>query len=201
MTKNNNFINLVIVALLVVVMLQMCNKRNSVSGTVIVHRDTTWIIKDSTIRSIPQLITHEKNTDSTIIKEYYPDQNYEGLLIQYNTLLQELLSRNVFADSLKIDSIGYVHIKDSVTRNSIVGRSFHYNLKYPRIHDSVTVFPAVRQLYFGGGLSGHVNNIVDEMSLGIMYKSKKDILFGVSGTYNKDNEFGIRLQSFWKIKL
>ena len=199
--KNNTFLNLVIIALLIVVMLQMCNKKHPVEGTVIVHRDTTWIMKDSVIHSHPQIIIHEGATDSTIIREYLPDTNYSKLLMQYNTLLSDYLSKNIQVDSVKIDSIGYIHITDSVSRNYIIGRNVHYNLKYPHIHDSVTVFPAIRELYFGGGLSGHIDAVVDEISLGLMYKSKKDVLFGLSGTYDNNNQFGIRLQSYWKIKL
>jgi len=198
----DRLLNLVIIALLIVVILQMCNKRYPVPGTTVVNRDTTWIVKDSVIRSTPQLITHIKESDTTIIKEYYADENYEELLIQYNTLLEEFLARSVYSDSLKIDSVGYVHVKDSVTRNSIVGRSFHYNLNYPIIHDSITVYdPPARQLYIGVGTGSSSLPIMDQISLGLMYVDRKDRMFELTGTYDKYNQFGIQLATYWKIKL
>ena len=202
MSKNNTLINLLIVALLVVLILQMCNGRHPMPGSVVIHKDTTWIIKDSTIHSTPKVITQNITLDSTIIREYLPDTNYSMLLAQYNSLLQEYFTSRTYHDSLKIDSIGYVFVKDSLAKNLIVDRTYHYNLAYPHIHDSITVYaPPVRQLYFGAGISGHVGDVTDELSAGFMYKSRKDVFIGLMGTYNNDDKFGLRLQSFWKIKL
>lgn len=202
MSKTNTLLNLFIVVLLLVILLQMCNRKPVGGGTsVLVSRDTIWINKDSVIYSTPQVITHVRESDTTIIKEYYPDQNYEKLLIQYNTLLDEFLARSTYGDSLKIDSIGYVHIKDSVTRNSIVGRSFHYNLKYPIVHDSVTVtLPPQREIYYGGGLSAASDRTIDMFSAGFLYKDKRERVYILSGTVNRFNTIGVQLQTFWKLK-
>ena len=199
MSKTNTFLNIFIVVLLIIILLQMCNKKPVGGTSVLVSRDTIWINKDSVIYSTPQVITHVKESDSVIIKEYYPDQNYEKLLVQYNTLLEEFLARSVYSDSLKIDSIGYVHVKDSVTRNSIVGRSFHYNLNYPIIHDSVTfILPPQRQIYYGGGLN--IASGLDMFSAGFMYKDKRERVYILSGTVNRLNTLGVQLQTFWKLK-
>ena len=201
MSKTNTFLNIFIVVLLIVILLQMCNRKPVGGTSVLVSRDTIWINKDSVIYSTPKVITHVRESDSIIIKEYYPDQNYEKLLIQYNTLLEEFLARSIYEDSLKIDSIGYVHVKDSVTRNSITGRSYHYNLNYPIIHDSVTVFaPPQREVYYGGGFRVNGDRTMDMISAGFMYKDRAERVYILSGTVNKLNTIGIQLQTFWKLK-
>ena len=194
-------INIVIVILLLVILLQMCNKKPSAApGDIVIHRDTTWIIKDSTIHSKPQLVTHQVETDSLIIKEFYPDTSYKGLLAQYNKLLDDYLAKNNYSDSLKIDSIGYVHIKDSIMKNTLVGRTYRYNLTYPIVHDSVIKYADPRrEFYFGGGIQGFRGGVIRTFNTGLMYKDKKERVYILSGTIDNNNNLGVQLQTYWKL--
>lgn len=201
MPNKYRYLDFLIIALLVVVLLQMCNKKTTSETKTYYYKDTTWIKKDSVIYSSPKLIIKEGSIDSVTIKEYLPDTNYARLLAQYNSLLQEYLSRNTYSDSLKIDSIGYVHVKDSITKNSIAGRSFHYNLSYPIIHDSVVKYaPPTRQIYFGGGLQGTSLKEISMFNTGVLYKDKNDRIYVLSATVGQTNNIGAQLQTYWRIK-
>ena len=185
---------------MVVIMLQMCNRRNTVHRDTIVKKDTVFIKKDSTIYSNPTIIVRE-GTDS-IIKEYLPDTNYNKLLTQYNSLLKLYFTKTIQEDNLKIDSIGWVNIIDTVNENLIVGRKFTYNLTYPKIIETKIVPEETkRQVYIGVGMSGNKNEVFAKTSAGFLYKNKKDNIIGISGTLNSNNQLGVMVQGFWKIKL
>ncbi len=194
------YLDMIIVALLVVILLQMCKKPLDTTTT-IVYSDTIWVKKDSTIYSNPKLIIREGSVDSVILKEYLPDTNYNKLLAQYNSLVTNYLTKNVYEDSLKIDSVGYVYVKDEVMSNALTGRTYNYNLTYPIIHDSVVKYAAPqREFYFGGGIQGFQGGVIRTFNTGLLYKDKKQRIYILSGTVDNENKLGAQLQTYWKLK-
>lgn len=199
----NNFLNLIVLILVVVILLQKCGN-NAPSEKPTITRDTVWVHKDSVVYSKPQIIkTIPVNiyTDTTLIK-YLPDSNYTDLLKQYQSVVYELLNKNVYLDSLKIDSLGYVKVLDTLSKNLIIGRSYKYDLKYPIVKETITV-PAkkVNQVYVGGGLFGTRLTPIQTIHLGLLFKSKKDGVVIPSVGVDKNLEIQYGIQSYWKIKL
>jgi len=198
-----NFLSLITLVLVLVVLLQRCGAPN-VSDKPTIIRDTTWIIKDSTIHSKPQIIkTIPVNIyHDTTYREYLPDTNYQKLVIQYQEVVNQLLTKNIQSDSLKVDSIGWVHVLDTVQKNLVVGRGFHYNLKYPIIKETVIMPPVKKnQLYIGGEVVGTNINLVDGINAGVLLKNKKDQIFGLKAGLTADGQPNIGVSSFWKITL
>ena len=136
---------------------------------------------------------------SSLIK-YLPDTNYSKLVLQYQDVVNQLLSKNIQQDSIRIDTNGYVKIYDTVQKNIVVGRSTQVNIKYPIIKETITL-PAkkINQLYIGGQLSG--NKQLDGVGAGLLIKNKRDQIYGLSVGLNKDGQISYGVQSFWKIKL
>lgn len=199
----NNFLNLIVLILVVVILLQKCGN-NAPSEKPAITRDTVWVHKDSVVYSKPQIIkTIPVNiyTDTTLIK-YLPDSNYTDLLKQYQSVVYELLNKNVYLDSLKIDSLGYVKVLDTLSKNLIIGRSYKYDLKYPIVKETITL-PAkkVNQVYVGGGLFGTRLTPIQTIHLGLLFKSKKDGVVIPSVGVDKNLEIQYGIQSYWKIKL
>lgn len=198
-----NYLSLLILALLAIVILQRCEAPKPVDGPTII-RDTTWVIKDSTVYSKPQVIKTipiDVSRD-TIINNYMPDTNYQKLVLQYQEVVNQLLTKNIQADSLKIDSIGYVHVLDTVQKNLIVGRSFKYNLVYPIIKETITLPPARKnQLYVGGEVEGSLTSLVSGINAGLLFKNKKDQIFGLKAGLTPQGQPNVGVSSFWKITL
>lgn len=202
--KNLNLVQILVIVLLLILLLQRCGKDPIVVEQPKIIRDTTWIIKDSTINSKPQIIKTEAygipidrwNT------EYLPDTNYDKLLKQYETLVRELLAKNIHSDSIKIDSIGHIYIIDTVSKNTITGRSTHYNLHYPVITTTIIVpEPKRTQWYVGGSVQGEDGNVISEINANLLIKNKKDQMFGGYVGMNNYGKLQIGLSSFWKIKI
>lgn len=199
---NKDYIHILATFVLaVIILLQRCGKTPAAPCETKITKDTVWIYKDSTVYSKPQLIKTIPVPIEQWNTEYLPDTNYAKLLKQYQDIVVTYLSSNLLQDSIKIDSIGYVKIVDTVSQNTIKGRSTSYSLKYPIIKETITIVPKPKkQVYVGIGIGGNKYNFIDEVSLGLLYKDRRDRIFGASIMASPSGiEYGV--QSFWKIKL
>lgn len=196
----NNFFNLLVAVLLVVILLQKFSQPVD-PGVPTVVRDTTWIVKDSLILSKPQLTkTIQVESHDTIINQYLPDTNYAKLVLQYQEVVNTLLAKNIHSDSIRIDSNGYVKITDTVQRNLITGRSSQVNIRYPIVKETITL-PAkkVTQMYIGGVVQAAP--AINQISVGALLKTRNDFLFGTSLGVNTNGALQYGVGAYWKLKL
>jgi hypothetical protein len=196
-----NFNALIVILLIIIILLQRCGGGNSeTTPTVIVKRDTTWIVKDSTIITKPQLVKTIEVPIERWETEYLPDTNYAKLLEQYVALSSKFLQMGIYQDTVKLDSFGYVAIKDTVNKNTLSGRSVDYHIKVPKITETITIQEKKRnQVYIGGSIIG--SPVPNGIMGGIMFKTKKDKLFGGSVGVNSFGDLQYGIHSYWKIKL
>ena len=193
--------DIIIIVLILVLFFQRCGKGTDPVEPKII-RDTTWVIKDSTITTKPQMVGTITVPVDRWNTEYLPDTNYTKLLAQYMDVTNKFLASNIHSDSLKIDSVGYVHVKDTVSQNLITSRSYTYNLKYPIIKETIIVPEEKKtQVYIGGGIEGDESELVSDVSVGLLLKNKKDQIFGVSVGYSLYYGMQYGISSYWKIKL
>ena len=195
----NNILSIAILILAVIIVLQRSNSSPDIIEKPIVIRDTVWQKKDSVIYTSPKVV--QTIPIKIISEKYLPDPNYDKLLLQYQELVKLHLSKNVQKDSVKIDSIGFVKVIDTVQNNIVQNRKWEYNIKYPIIKETV-IQPSkkVNQLYIGGGLQGNQYNIINSINGGILYKNKKDQIYGLSVGINTNGQVVYGVSSYWKIK-
>jgi hypothetical protein len=196
-----NFFNIIIFILIIILLIGRCNDKISVQQPTIV-RDTIWKEHAAVINTHPQLTSSVPFPVDGLTKEiqYLPDTNYQKLLIQYQELVALFLAKNIQKDKLKIDSIGYVSILDTVSKNLIIGRKFTYDLKYPIIKTTITLpAPKINQLYVGVGIQGSSTSLVNQFDVGVMLKNRKDQLYGISLGVDKNLTPIIGISSYWKI--
>ena len=195
----NNILSIAILILAVIIVLQRSNSSPDIIEKSIVIRDTIWQKKDSVIYTSPKVV---QTIPLKIISEkYLPDPNYDKLALQYQELVKLHLSKNVQKDSVQIDSIGFVKVTDTVQNNIVQNRKWEYNIKYPIIKETIIEPPKkINQLYIGGGLQGNQYNIINSINGGILYKNKKDQLYGLSIGVNTNGQVVYGLSSYWKIK-
>ena len=195
----NNILSIAILILAVIIVLQRSGSSPDIIEKSIVVRDTIWQKKDSVIYTSPKVI--QTIPVKIISEKYLPDSNYDKLVLQYQELVKLHLSKNVQKDSVKIDSIGFVKVIDTVQNNIVQNRKWEYNIKYPIIKETV-IQPSkkVNQLYIGGGLQGNQYNIINSINGGVLYKNKKDQLYGLSVGINTNGQAVYGVSSYWKIK-
>ena len=200
MNLMNKILGAIIVILLMVLSFEKsgCNAPQIKADTVTLH-DTTWQIHDSLI--IKKLKIKEVIHD-TLPPEYIADTNYPKLKAQYDALVVSYLAKNIYADTVKLDTLGYVAVADTVYKNEIHSRSYKYNYKIPTVTVTNTITkyaPAKGALFMGGGIAGNKNG-VELLQGGFLYKSKKDKVFGLNLGINGNSQIVYGLQSYWKIR-
>jgi hypothetical protein len=180
-----------------------CNPPHKKSDTTIV-RDTTWSVHDTTIYKT--LTLKGKTLHDTIVTppQYIADTNYPKLLMQYNDLLKKYMALVEFRDTIRIDTLGYVAIVDTVNQNSLKGRSVRTNYKIPTITNTVTIQHYEKpkaQLFFGGGID--LTKTLEPVGVrgGVILKTKKDQLIGLNIGTGTTGGINYGFNSFWKIKL
>jgi hypothetical protein len=199
-----NFLSLIILLLVGLVIVERCSQKIQPPAKPIIVRDTVWTEREGTVASVPQLVNSIPYPVDRLTKEiqYLPDTNYHKLLVQYQTLLALYLAKNILKDSLKIDSIGHVYVSDTVTKNLISSRKYIYNLKYPIITNTVTLpYKSRNQLYIGGGLEGNPGALINQINAGMLWKNRKDQIFGAYIGVDGNTTFQYGIQSYWKINL
>jgi hypothetical protein len=199
----SNFLSFIVIILLAVMFLQRCGggDKQPIVTSPIITKDTVWIIKDSVVYSKPQIIKTIKS--DSIIREYYRIQDttpYHQLLSRYNELVEKYLQTNILVDSLKIDSLGYVKVTDSLSKNLIVGRTYSYNLKYPLIKETQIIpLKPKNQFYVGGGVSGSREGVINQIDAGLLFKTKRDRIYGARVGLTSSGQINYGVQSYWKI--
>lgn len=168
------------------------------ADTVVVH-DTAWQIHDSVIVKKMKVT---QTIHDTLPPEYIADTNYPKLKAQYEELAKAFLAKNIYADTLKLDTLGYIAVADTVQKNELLNRAYSYQYKIPTITVTNTITkiaPPKGALYMGGGVSGEKTNGINSVRGGLLYKTKKNTMFGVhAGFANNQLIYGV--DAYWKLK-
>jgi hypothetical protein len=198
-----NFLNLLLLTVIVFILLRDgCNSKQPLQkkpDTVIVI-DTTYITKTKTIIKKMRIASKDTSYDFTKEPKFIPDTSYETLKEQFLKLSKDYTTRNIYKDTLALDSIGFVYVNDSVQFNTLSKRNYTYSYKLPIVTKTTTITnyaKPVRQFYAGLG----INSLgVNSINAGLMYKSRRDQLYGFTlGVNNNSLVYGF--QTYIKIKL
>lgn len=189
--------------LILFIIFSLFKRKEKNTNTITVVRDTVWRKVDSVVYR--NKITLVGTDNSYIPKEdkYIPTDNYDTLLVRFNSLVRENTSRNFYRDSLKLDSIGWLVVTDTVQFNKLQKRSYKYSYEIPTIRETKTITNYAKpksQVYIGGGLD------LTSVNIGFLYKTKKDFMFGayVSPPLQNNvpqNQIRYGVQAYWKIRL
>lgn len=167
--------------------------------TVIVHEYQSAPYTPTTINVLPP------KPDIINLPEYQADtSSLQNLRRQFDALVLKLTQQNIYNDTLKVDSLGWVNVKDTISENKLVKRSYNFNIKEHLVTTTITQpYIPRNQVFIGFGIGSNLNakNFRD-VELGLLFKNKKDYILGVAGTYGiADNSPGVKFSLFKKIKL
>jgi len=101
------------------------------------------------------------------------------------TIVKEYNQVKVYSDTMRIDSLGYAYIQDTISRNSIIGRSFNAQIKEKVIYKTITNEQKQRnQLYLG--FIGDLKHSNGQIGIGgsIAFKTAKNTLYTATATMN-----------------
>ena len=101
------------------------------------------------------------------------------------TIVKDYNQVKVYSDTMRIDSLGYAYIQDTISRNSIIGRSFTAQIKEKVIYKTITNEQKQRnQLYLG--FIGDLKHSNGQIGIGgsIALKTAKNTLYTLNATMN-----------------
>jgi hypothetical protein len=87
---------------------------------------------------------------------------------------------------MRIDSLGYAYIQDTISQNKIQGRSFKTEINEKTIYVTKTIIPKPKkEVYLGviGDLRALDNKV--GLGLGLGFKTSKSSLFTINATTNQ----------------
>ncbi len=168
--------NIVIAILVIIVFLFIKDKSDYIGQpSVIIDTDTVYQQKTFTKfikgKSIPFVVL------DTI---YNIDEVHDTI-----TIVKDYNQAKVYSDTIRIDSLGYAYIQDTISQNKIQGRSFKAEISEKTIYVTKTITPKPKkEVYLGviGDLRAFDNKV--GLGLGLGYKTAKNGLFTINATTN-----------------
>ena len=180
--------------LLVVVLAVLLFYQNSCSSTPPVEPQT-----------ITEVVTRW-DTLKVATKEYVPKYIRKTVVdidtfqapIDTMSILRDYYAKYFYTDTIKVDSLGFIVINDTVTRNLISKRDVQSNIFIPTTTVTNTTYLYKRELFWGVAVSGNKEQI-QSVNGELMYVNKKRNAygFGVGVDQNFQPIFTGRL--YWKI--
>jgi hypothetical protein len=167
----------IVIAILVIIVFLFIKDKSAYIGqpSVIVDTDTVYQQKTFTKyikgKSIPFVVL------DTI---YNVDVVHDTIKIisDYNRVYS-------YSDTIRIDTLGYAYIQDTISQNKIQGRSFKAEINEKTIYVTKTIIPKPKkEVYLGviGDLRAFDNKV--GLGLGLGYKTAKSGLFTINATTN-----------------
>ena len=200
-----DFKTLMIIGLIIIILLlQMCggDKKEEGQGDIIkvngkkyevVDRktDTTYITRDS--------IVYKKGKDIKVevkVPVYIPTQ------VDTQTILKDYFSKRFYIDTLDLGQKSFVIIKDTITENKIFARVFESSITERIINDTLFLKePPKRQMFAGFQMGFDKKDLINYGGLSLLYKDKKDKIFGLGLGINSKGQPTLMGSMNWKIQL
>jgi hypothetical protein len=167
----------IVIAILVIIVFLFIKDKSSYIGqpSVVIDTDTVYQQKTFTKyikgKSIPFVVL------DTI---YNIDEVHDTI-----TIVKDYNQVKVYSDTIRIDSLGYAYIQDTISQNKIQGRGFSANFNLPTITITKVITPKPKsEVYLGvlGDLRAFDNKV--GLGLGLGYKTAKNGLFTINATTN-----------------
>jgi hypothetical protein len=167
--------DIVIVLLIAVLIFFIGNDATSTKVDPIIVTDTVYQQKTFTQyikgKSIPFVVL-----DTT----YLIDEVHDTI-----TIVKDYNQTKVYSDTIRIDSIGYAYIQDTISQNNIQGRGFSANFNLPTIKITQLIEKKPKnELYLG--FIGDLRHSNGQIGIGgsIALKTAKNTLYVANATMN-----------------
>jgi hypothetical protein len=194
---------IIIGALATLALYQWRGSTHSKGPDTLVVRDTTWLKHDSLIVKRVKITKEIAVPYEVLVKEYQADTSYPKLKKQYEDLAKDYAAKRVYVDSVNVGKFGHIQITDTVSKNKLSKRTTKDNFKIPVVKETVTITKYAepqRQLYLGGGINGNAGGGLRSFEAGLLYKTKKDQLYGVKAATTVDGITTFGFSTYFKLK-
>jgi hypothetical protein len=208
MKKHFNLKNLLILVLGVILLLKFttCNDKPKAPGNIIKVDGKKYEVVKHEIDTLEVIKTQVKwkKGDSipfeVIVHDTIP-QDIDTL-----SILKDFYAKAVYYDTLVLDdSLGWVAITDTISKNRILGREITSKIKERLVKETTIVKELPKRQVFIGANTGFTKaQFLNSVGGGLIYKDKKDALYQINlGMVNTGPQLSPYLSFgvYWKISL
>jgi len=184
-----NIQTLLVVVLAALLFLQRgCSSTPPVEPKVITEIITRWdTLKVETKEYVPKYIR------KTVV-----DIDTFQAPIDTISILKDYYAKYFYTDTIKVDSLGFIVINDTVTRNLISKRDVQSNIFIPTTTITNTVY-LYKKEFFGGISVGATNQAVQNINGELLYINKKRNAYGFGIGLNPNFQPVYTARMYWKI--
>lgn len=184
-----NIQTLLVVVLAALLFLQRgCSSTPPVEPKVIAEIITRWdTLKVETKEYVPKYIR------KTVV-----DIDTFQAPIDTISILKDYYAKYFYTDTIQVDSLGFIVINDTVTRNLISKRDVQSNIFIPTTTITNTVY-LYKKEFFGGISVGATNQAVQNINGELLYINKKRNAYGFGIGLNPDFQPVYTARMYWKI--
>ena len=180
--------------LLVIVLVGLLLYQRSCSSTPIPEPKviTEIEVRYDTVKTIKETYIPKWRTKTETIHDTVPAD------IDTLSILKDYYAKYYYSDTIKIDTVGYAIVNDTITRNTILARDVKTNIIIPTIHIKKTIYINQRELYWGVGASGQTDQL-NYLGGELMYRNKNKQAYGFGIGVNQDLQPVFTGRMYWKI--
>jgi len=193
---SNNIQSIIIVILIIVLLfLQLCGVgKNTTSNS------NSNIIKSDTIIQFDTLIVEKTNYIPTWKTRTKTQWKTDTVLGKTDTLkiLGDYFSKYFYLDTINLDSLGYVIVGDTITKNKILSRSINSQVIIPTTTITNIVLKNKIEFYVGLGIVGGVNQL-NYIGGEVLLRTRKRTIYGLGLGIDQTLQPAISGRMYWKI--
>jgi hypothetical protein len=198
----SNFSIIIIIILLIIIFLQRaCTSPNENGKEIIRYKNKKYeVIKretDTQIVTVPYSIYIPGESIYVQKPIYVP----VPANVDTNNILKDYFAKYVYKDTLDLDSLGYVILTDTISKNKIDGRIWDSKINKYTVTNEIVLKELPRtQLYVGGSVGTELNNNL-YAGADIALKTKKDQLYRINAGITSNLNPYVNVGMYWKISL
>ena len=179
---------LILILALIILLQSQCSRKDPVEPEVIVTIETKWdTVEVTQTQYVPKWKTKVVTEEVLIPAD-----------IDTMSILEDYYARYFYTDTLNLDTLGYLVLNDTITKNSILNRSFTSKIQIPTTTITKEIYLNKREFYWGLGVHGRPDQL-NYVGGEFMYRTKNKQVYGLGVGLNQDLQpvFGGRM--YWKI--
>jgi len=179
---------LIIVLAGVLLYQSQCSKKPDVEPEVIVTIETKWdTVSVTQTEYVPKWRTKVVTEHDTIPQD-----------IDTMSILKDYYAKYHYTDTLTLDTLGYLVLNDTISKNSVLSRSFTSDISIPTTTITKEIYLNKREFYWGMGVNGGTSQL-DYVGGEFMFKNKQRNMYGIGVGVNQDLQPTISGRMYWKI--
>ena len=179
---------LIIVLVLVLLYQSQCSRKDPVEPEVIVTIETKWdTVNVTQTEYVPKWRTKVVTEHDTIPQD-----------IDTMSILKDYYAKYHYTDTLTLDTLGYLVLNDTISKNSVLSRSFTSDISIPTTTITKEIYLNKREFYWGIGVNGGTSQL-DYVGGEFMFKNKQRNMYGIGVGVNQDLQPTISGRMYWKI--